>query len=89
MLRPAVEGALPPAGDATAAATAARGGGDHAGHSADQMLLDVLQEGIRGVATRGLDGWKDGDVSKMSRQNRILTGARTTVAPDVVERALN
>ena len=57
MLRPAVEGALPPAGDATAvAAAAARGGGDHAGHSADQMLLDVLQEGIRGVATRGLQG---------------------------------
>ena len=69
MLRPAVEGALPPAGDATAAA-AARGGGDHAGHSADQMLLDVLQEGIRGVATRGLDGWMVGDVSKMSRQIR-------------------
>ena len=49
MLRAAVEGALPPVDDAISAR-----GGDHASDSADQMLLDVLQEGIRGMATRGL-----------------------------------
>ena len=49
MLRAAVEGALPPiAADAIAAR------GDDAGHSAHEVLLDVLQEGVRGVAARGL-----------------------------------
>ena len=56
MLRAAVEGALPPLTAADAADIAARGGGDRdAGHAAHQMLLDVLQEGVRGVTTGSLN----------------------------------
>ena len=58
MLRAAVEGALPPLLTAADAhiASAARGGGDRdAGHAAHQMLLDVLQEGVRGVTTGSLN----------------------------------
>lgn len=55
VLRAAVEGALPPL-TADAIASAARGGGDRdAGHAAHQMLLDVLQEGVRGVTTGSLN----------------------------------
>ena len=57
MLRAAVEGALSPLLTAADAADiAARGGGDRdAGHAAHQMLLDVLQEGVRGVTTGSLN----------------------------------
>ena len=71
MLRPAVEGALPPPHDAIAAR-----GGDDAGNPAHQMLLDVLQEGIRGVATRCLE-WVDG-VDEISNCNLQQLGQRAT-----------